>query len=288
MSFPAIIVTADDFGFGRETSRGIIDAHLNGPVTATSMMATTGDHVRSSVELLSAASKLDVGLHLVLTGGGKPLSRLHRSGLTDRQGNLHGNGALWMRAWAGRIDPSAVFDEIAAQAQEFETILGRPPAYVDAHHHAHQLPIVRQALIRAIEQKLLPPITRITLEPPEMLRKVKSARLRRRAANLLGRCASAQLSQNHVKTNDFYFGMLDPLDFKQLFPWQHYLQLLPTSGVVEWVVHPGRYDESLVGRDGYISQRQQELQALTQSQYWGNFRSCLTTKTNLWGKNDLG
>jgi predicted glycoside hydrolase/deacetylase ChbG (UPF0249 family) len=188
----------------------------------------------------------------------------------------------------GRIAPSAVFDEIAAQAREFVTILGRPPAYVDAHHHAHQLPIIRQALIRAIDQKLLPSISRITIEPPSMLKFVKTTRLRRRAANWLGRRASIDLSQNQIKTNDFYFGMLDQRDFNRPFPWQQFLQLMPKSGVVEWVVHPGRHDESLIGRDSYISQRQQELQALTQSQYWESLRSMLTTKSKLWGKHDLG
>lgn len=288
MSFPSIIVTADDFGFGRPTSQGIIDAHLNGPVTATSMMVTTGEHVRSSVDLLSQAPALEVGLHLVLTGGGKPLSRLDGSGLTDREGNLLGNGALWARALTGRINPSAVFDEITAQAREFESILGRPPAYVDAHHHAHQLPTIRQALIRAIEQRLLPPITRTTVEPSAMMRNIKTNRLRRRAAHWLGRRARGELSQHQIQTNDYFFGMLSQQDLSQPFPWQQYLQLLPESGVVEWVVHPGRYDESLVGRDSYISQRQQELQALTQPQHWEGFRSCLTTKSKLWGKHDLG
>ena len=38
----ALIVTADDFGLGPATSEGIIRAHLEGPVTATSMMVVTG------------------------------------------------------------------------------------------------------------------------------------------------------------------------------------------------------------------------------------------------------
>lgn len=281
MNLLSLIVTADDFGFGRLTSQGIIDAHLNGPVTATSMMVTTGDHVRSSVQLLSQAPNLEVGLHLVLTGGGKPLGRHPHSGLTDRDGNLLGNGALWARAWTGRLDPSAVFDEIALQATEFEAILGRPPAYVDAHHHAHQLPIIRQALVRAMKLRLLPATTRITIEPPNMLKKIKFARLRRRAADLLGRQASAQLAHQKINTNDFYFGMLDRRDFNRPFPWEQYLHMLPESGVVEWVVHPGNYDQTLIGRDSYISQREQELQALKQPYYWEHLRPFLTIKSNL-------
>lgn len=283
-----LIVTADDFGFGRLTSQGIIDAHLNGPVTATSLMTTTQDHVRASVELLSQAPKLDVGLHLVLTGGGKPLCRSRGSGLTDREGNLLGNGRLWARAWTGRIDHEAVFDEIAAQASEFGKLLGRAPAYVDAHHHAHQLPVIRRALIDAIEQKILPAITRVTIEPPGMLKQVKSASLRRRAANLLGRRAIKEISQKQIRANNYYFGMLDERDLEKTFPWADYLQVLPESGVVEWVVHPGIYDQTLIGRDGYITQRARELEALKRVEDWEEVRPLLTTKTKLWGKNELG
>jgi len=288
MSSPALVVTADDFGFGYLTSQGIIDAHLNGPVTATSLMVTTGDHVRASVELLSQAPKLEVGLHLVLTGGGKPLGRSRRSGLTDREGNLLGNGALWAKAWTGRIDQGAVFEEIALQAKEFAAILGRPPAYVDAHHHAHQLPIIRAALMQAVEQQVLPARTRVTAEPPRMMKRVRSARLRRRAADFLGRRASREMAQKQIKTNDFYFGMLDERDLDRPFPWVEYLQVLPESGVVEWVVHPGFYDETLVGRDGYIRQRVRELEALKRAGDWEGIRPLLTTKTKLWGEDDLG
>src|SRR5438093_12314714 len=77
----ALVVTADDFGIGRKTSEGIIRAHQHGPVTATSLMSITGDHVRSSIPLLADAPNLDVGLHLVLTNcGEKPLVARESSG----------------------------------------------------------------------------------------------------------------------------------------------------------------------------------------------------------------
>src|SRR3954451_14933165 len=84
----SLVVTADDFGIGRKTSEGIIKAHLHDPVTATSLMAITGDHVRASVPLLADAPNLDVGLHLVLTNcGEKPLMARESSGLLARDGS---------------------------------------------------------------------------------------------------------------------------------------------------------------------------------------------------------
>jgi predicted glycoside hydrolase/deacetylase ChbG (UPF0249 family) len=260
----ALIVTADDFGIGVETSRGIIQAHLQGPVTATSMMTVTGDHARASVELLSQAPNLDVGLHLVLTNcGAAPLCARRSSGLLNRHGQFLSNAKLWAKAFLKRLNPRAVADEIAAQAQMFQTLLGRRPDYVDCHHHAHQLPIVREALLEVMRHELLPRVSRITVEPPQMLKKVHSAGAKRRAANFLGRRAAEKFSQAFLWSNEYYFGMLSPHDLRSSFPWKHYLENLKTIGVVEWIVHPGLDDPSLIGRDSYQRQRVTELNALT-------------------------
>jgi predicted glycoside hydrolase/deacetylase ChbG (UPF0249 family) len=261
----AVVVTADDFGIGVETSRGIIDAHLHGPVTATSLMTVTGDHVKASVPLLADAPDLDVGLHLVLTNcGEKPLVAGRSSGLVDRDGRFFSNGKLWIRSLAGRLDRAGAADEISAQAELFHKLVGRVPDYVDGHHHAHQLPTIRDAVLDVIGRGLLPAVTRCTIEPPGLWRHVSSARARRAAAGWMGhRARSAWQGGQGVWTNDTFFGMLDPADFSRPFPWDRYLANLPAAGVVEWVVHPGRGDESLVGRDDYRAERAIELAAFT-------------------------
>src|SRR5476649_2099002 len=104
----SLIVTADYFGIGKKTSAGIIQAHLHGPVTATSLMSITGDHVRASIPLLAEAPNLDVGLHLVLTHcGEKPLVAGRSSGLVDRQGNFFSNGKLWFKAFFAKLNRNA-------------------------------------------------------------------------------------------------------------------------------------------------------------------------------------
>jgi chitin disaccharide deacetylase len=275
----ALVVTADDFGIGYETSRGIIQAHLNGPVTATSLMSITGEHVRKSIPLLADAPNLDVGLHLVLTNcGEKPLVARKSSGLVDRQGSFLTNGRLWIQSLRRKLDRSAVTDEIAAQAQMFRNLVGRSPDYVDCHHHAHQLPIIRDALTDVIQQKLLPAVTRVTREPRKM---VGQTRPKRRAANLIGRASAKIFSAAGIWTNDSYFGMLTAADLNRDFPWDRYLKALLHSGVVEWVVHPGYADSTLAGRDDYRAQRTTELQALQQTRHWEDLRPFLTRKSVL-------
>jgi predicted glycoside hydrolase/deacetylase ChbG (UPF0249 family) len=280
-----IVVTADDFGIGRRTSEGIIRAHLHGPVTATSLMSITGDHVRASIPLLADAPNLDVGLHIVLTDcGEKPLIARESSGLVNREGRFLTNGQLWIRAMLGKLDRRAVADEIAAQTELFVKLVGRPPAYVDCHHHAHQLPIIRTALLNVMDHDILPRITRITVEPPGMLLSVPSVRLKRRLAHLLGKRAAKAFSKTWLWTNDFYFGMLAPRDLQRNFPWEKFLKHLPTTGVVEWVVHPGLPDDSLNGRDGYRTERAKELEALTNPagvKAWAHLRPLLSRKSIL-------
>ena len=44
-------------------------------------------------------------------------------------------------------------DRIAAQLDRFEEAFGAPPAFVDGHHHVHQLRPVRNALLRVLRQR---------------------------------------------------------------------------------------------------------------------------------------
>jgi predicted glycoside hydrolase/deacetylase ChbG (UPF0249 family) len=285
MTALSLIVTADDFGIGLKTSQGIIRAHQNGPVTATSLMVVTGDHVRASVPLLADAPNLDVGLHLVLTRcGEKPILARQSSGLVDHDGEFFTNGQLWLRAFTGKLDRAGVADEIAAQTDLFHKLVGRAPDYVDGHHHSHQLPIVRDALMEVMSHDLLPRVTRITIEDKSIRRKVSSVKLKRIAAHLLGRRTSEKFSTTWVWTNDSFFGMLGAADLSRPFPWDNYLRALPDTGVVEWVVHPGLLDPTLADRDDYKAERARELEALTEPagvKAWEHLRPNLARKSIL-------
>jgi chitin disaccharide deacetylase len=278
----SLIVTADDFGIGLKTSEGIVRAHLHGPVTATSVMTITGDHVRASVPLLADAPNLDLGLHLVLTNcGEKPIMARQSSGLVDRNGEFFSNGKLWQRAFMGKLDQVGVADEIAAQTELFHKLIGRAPDYVDGHHHSHQLPTIREALLDVMAADLLPRVTRVTTESPG-IKHVGSIRIKRMAARFLGKQASDRFCKGWVWTNDSFFGMLSAGDLHREFPWAKYLKVLPESGVIEWVVHPGLPDPSLIGRDDYNAQRATELEALTGEagmKIWDHLRSNLARKS---------
>lgn len=283
----ALIVTADDFGFGVSTSRGIIRAHQAGVVTSTSLMVVTGDHAGASIPLLKDAPNLEVGLHLVLTGPAqKPLVAGRTSGLVTRDGTFNPLGKLLWIAWHRKLDRNAVFDEICAQAERFTALLGRPPAYVDGHHHSHQLPVIREALVDAMKLGVLPKITRCTLEPPSIRSNVSGSRLRRAVMHRLGSTAQSTFADAGIWMNDSCFGMIGARDLCQPQPWADYFKHLPDSGAIEWFVHPGERDDSLVGRDSYIGERQNELVALVRlgnSPEWATWAKLRTTKSQHFG-----
>ena len=63
-----LVVNADDFGFTPDVNEGIVEAHRNGILTATTLMAN-GDAFDDAVRLAAEVPTLDVGCHLVLVGG---------------------------------------------------------------------------------------------------------------------------------------------------------------------------------------------------------------------------
>src|SRR5580693_10381914 len=62
-----LVVNADDFGFTRDVNQGIVEAHRNGILTATTLMAT-GAAFADAVRLAKENPALDIGCHLVLVG----------------------------------------------------------------------------------------------------------------------------------------------------------------------------------------------------------------------------
>jgi predicted glycoside hydrolase/deacetylase ChbG (UPF0249 family) len=62
----ALIVNADDFGLSEAVNRAVIQAHENGIVTSTSIMAG-GEAFEHAAALAARCPTLGVGVHLTLT-----------------------------------------------------------------------------------------------------------------------------------------------------------------------------------------------------------------------------
>jgi predicted glycoside hydrolase/deacetylase ChbG (UPF0249 family) len=142
-----LIVNADDFGFTRGVNKGIVEAHRNGILTATTLMAD-GPAFDHAVELARATPSLDVGVHLVLWPDGDLPQRLP---------------ALLRRAFAlSTPEIEALF------ARQVEKVLsaGLQPSHLDTHKHTHSLPHVFRAMARVAQRFRIPWVRRPLIPGP--------------------------------------------------------------------------------------------------------------------------
>ena len=142
-----LIVNADDFGFTRDVNEGIIEAHRNGILTATTLMAN-GDAFDDAVMLAHRTPSLDVGCHLVLVQG--------RS-ILDPSRNLPATLAELIRALLQR--KLAVYEELRAQVRKIAQA-GIRPSHIDTHKHTHLLPPVLDAVARVAHEFRIPWVRR--------------------------------------------------------------------------------------------------------------------------------
>ena len=124
-----LIVNADDFGFTRGTNLGILDAHRNGILTATTLMAA-GPAFDHAVEVARDTPSLDVGVHLVLWDDGALPQRLP---------------SFVARAMSMR---TAEVERLFTTQVERVIQAGIAPTHLDTHKHTHTLPHVMRAVER--------------------------------------------------------------------------------------------------------------------------------------------
>jgi predicted glycoside hydrolase/deacetylase ChbG (UPF0249 family) len=110
-----VIFNADDFGASPGLNRGIVDCHIGGVLTSTSLLVY-GAAARDAARLASAHPRLAVGLHWDLDGMRAPP--------------------------VSRADPGAVRAELERQLALARALLGREPTHLDSHHHVHRAPDV--------------------------------------------------------------------------------------------------------------------------------------------------
>ena len=101
-------------------------------------------------ELLEVAADVDVGLHLTLTDQ-KPLGIMPS---LAPEGCFPSLRHLIFSSLTKRLAAEEIKAEIHRQIDEFETYMGRPPDFVDGHHHVHQLLGIQDAVIEVVKERL--------------------------------------------------------------------------------------------------------------------------------------
>lgn len=249
-SHRTLVVNADDFGFTEDVNDGIVAAHRNGILTATTLMAN-GAAFHHAVHLARETPSLDIGCHLVLVGGtsvSDPPTPLPRT-VTE----------LLHRVALGRI---RIYEELRAQIQLI-LAAGIHPLHLDTHKHTHLLPQVLDAVARLSEDYRIPWVRRpfdfpLSTPPSQvpMSRKVVS-----RCLSFLRGRFHRVLRKHGCRTTDYFAGF--QITGRYGSPeLAALLQNLP-EGVTEFMCHPGFCREQLRNAPTRLKEsREVELQAL--------------------------
>ncbi len=141
MTRPRLIINADDFGWSRSINRAVAEAHDNGAVASTSLMAG-GPAFEEAARLAAGRPGLGVGLHLNLTQGAPQSQAGQVPSLCDGRGAFLSRSRLLWRSAVGLVRPAEVARELAAQYEKLIS-QGIRPTHLDGHQHIHVLPLIR-------------------------------------------------------------------------------------------------------------------------------------------------
>lgn len=238
-----LLVTADDFGIGPETTRGILDLAAGGVVTSTVLLVNSPFAENAVRQWEVAGQPLELGWHPCLTLDAPILPPGRVPSLVGSDGRFWSRGDFLKRLWLGFICISEVEAEFQAQFDRFVELVGGPPANVNAHHHVHVFSAVQEALNRVLGRVTPVPFLRRVVESPGTLLRVPGGRLKRVVLTALSRW-----SARVFPGNDALLGVTDPRCVRDPEFFTHWLRAT-RAHAVELCCHPGHPDVALVGRD---------------------------------------
>lgn len=246
-----LVVNADDFGFTADVNQGILEAHRNGILTSTTLMAN-GSAFDGAVRLALENPTLDVGCHLVLIGG--------RSVLAPGEALPASVPELLAGIVSRRL---RIYDELAAQVRRI-TDAGITPTHIDTHKHTHLAPPVLDAVARIAEESGIVWVRR-PFDIPMTAARGAAPLLKQATSEGLGLLRSRferVLAAHNCRTTDHFAGFqltgrLRTAELVQL------IRELP-DGTTEFMCHPGRFGAELQNARTRLKQsREDELRALT-------------------------
>jgi predicted glycoside hydrolase/deacetylase ChbG (UPF0249 family) len=253
-----LVVNADDLGFAPGVNRGILEAHLAGTLSSSSMMVNAPAFAEAVALVRDHAPRLGVGLHLNLISG-RPLA-VAPSLVDPESGALYPLDVLARRAVAGQVDAADVRRECDAQLAALKGA-GILPTHVDSHRHAHVLPGILPAVVASARDAGVN-IVRRPLDQPSVLDPIASAKML--VLHVAWRAALRGVPPGHrellARAPHFRgIALQGAVDVRErlLATLDH----LP-RGVTEIMLHPGYDDAVLAGLDPYRKEREAEVAAL--------------------------
>jgi predicted glycoside hydrolase/deacetylase ChbG (UPF0249 family) len=226
---PTLIFNADDYGLSSGVSRGILDAG-SGVVRSTTVMA---NYVTPEDAQFLKQSGMACGAHLNISSG-TPLTRYPAQLLKD-DGSFDKQKALDAWTWESEELRTAVLVEWSAQLgrlYEFGLTVG----HLDSHHHTHMVGYLFAEAARFAQDNSLP---------------LRSRHMMRGYLRDVGvRCPDDLIESYFGRGNVSHEALLRSLSQAQ-------------GEIIEVMCHPGYIDDDLRARSGYLEEREEEREILS-------------------------
>lgn len=266
-----LIINADDFGLTPGVNRAINQAHQNGIVTSTTLMANSRAFAEAASSVMSMP-RLSIGCHVVLVDG-EPILPPNRvpTLLADGTHFPNGFGDIAKSALRKKINTTEVEAEVTAQIRRIQGS-GLTVTHLDSHKHVHMLPAIGAAIIRAARACGVPAIRNpfVPAKPlalahllrrPHLWTRYTETKVLRRYHHQFRRL----VTEAGLVTPDGSFGVVSTGAF-DLDLFRAIVGSIP-DGTWEFVCHPGYVDEALgTIRTRLRESREKELAVLTSAE----------------------
>lgn len=256
-----IILNADDYGISPGVSRGIRQLIAAGRLSSTSCMVTSPYWVteaRALKEMLKPDSA-QIGMHFTLTD--QPAA-VHSVTLAP-DGRYLGLGGLSRALHLRKVRLQEASEHLNRQWDTFVRELGQAPAFIDGHHHVHQLPVVRDAVLEFVATfpSSERPWIRTCWEAPARLLSRRISPLKAIAIGWYGRSLRRRCKAHDIKTNSGFAGIYD---FNKGMSFPSLMRRFMRDAVDGTVImcHPGFIDDELLAADSLAEPRQAEFDYL--------------------------
>lgn len=251
-----LVVCADDYALTPGVSRAIRELIAGRRISATSVMTVSPYWSEEGPALAAVAGEADIGLHLTLTDQ-VPLGTMPELAPSGRLPSIE---AVVRASLLGRLPVAEIEAEIERQLEAFVTVWKRPPSHVDGHHHVHQLPGVRRALLRVLgRQSGTRPYLRSCHEPLSRIVRRGVAQQKAALISALGAGFARQAATAGFATNDGFSGIYEfgAVGHRLAELFARFVRDLGPSPLA--MCHPGYSDTTLAGLDSMTAERDAEF-----------------------------
>jgi hopanoid biosynthesis associated protein HpnK len=247
-----LIVNADDLGWTEGVNRGIAEAHRNGIVTSTSLLAN-GPAFVLAVEMARTTPGLGVGVHLNLSDGAPVATPELVTTLVNDDGVFEGGPeSLLLRMARRALVATEVEEEWDAQIRKVRDV-GIAPTHLDGHKHVHMLPGLFEIALRLAKRHGIGAI-RVSHEESSLRTALASGEkqnagvvmrqgVQARGLKLLARDAREMAERAGIATADYFCGIAQTGELTR-DGVEQLLKNLP-EGTTELMCHPGYVDSDL-------------------------------------------